>query len=325
MAFKSLLFVVFFCSFLLPAERSLAAAQPFDAWLAQFKAEAREKGISDATLEAAFKGVEPIPRIIELDRRQPEFTQTLDQYLDARLTRTRIETGREKFAEHRELLQKMESRFGVQGRFLVAFWGMETNYGRYTGGYNVIAALATLAHDGRRGAFFRRQLLDALTIIEQGHIEPERMKGSWAGAMGQTQFMPSTFRGYAIDGDGDGRIDIWGSKADAFASAANYLSKMGWRIDQTWGREVRLPEEFDRALIEKKVRKPLAEWQALGVRRVNGNDLPERDLDAFLVQPDGPGGRAFLAYPANYEAILRWNRSHKFAIAVGLLADAVAR
>ena len=301
------------------------AGAEFEPWLAELKREAIGRGISAAIVEEAFVGVQPIPRIIKLDRKQPEFTQTLAQYLDARVSKQRIKQGRQKYAENRELLQKIEARFGVQGRFIVAFWGMETNYGRYTGGFNVIAALTTLAFDGRRSAFFRKQLLDALTILDEGHISVDRMKGSWAGAMGQTQFMPSTFRAYAVDGDGDGKIDIWGSKADAFASAGHYLSSVGWRGDQTWGREVVLPEGFDPALIDRKVEKTLPEWQALGVRRLFGNDLPQRNIKAFLVQPDGPEGRAFLAYPANYRAILNWNRSHKFAIAVGTLADAIVR
>ena len=328
MAFKSLLSVLFFgvvLSVVQPVTGWADENPGFSEWLMEFKKEALAKGISSTTLEQAFAGVEPVARIIELDRRQPEFTQTLQQYLDARVTKKRVAQGREKFRENRELLQQIESRYGVQGRFIVAFWGMETNYGRYTGGFNVIQAIATLAYDGRRSKFFRKQLLDALSILDEGHVSVEKMKGSWAGAMGQTQFMPSTFKAYAKDGDGDGRINIWESKADAFASAANYLSKVGWRHDQTWGREVELPENFDYGLIKERTRKTLAQWQELGVRRLYGKDLPKRDLSAFIVQPDGPGSRAFLAYPANYRAILNWNRSDKFAIAVGLLADAIVR
>ncbi len=328
MSFKPLSFVMFLVFAIVAGQPQSAWAEAgagFDQWLSEFKQEAIEKGISAAVVEQAFTGVKPIPRIVKLDRKQPEFTQTLEQYLDARVSKQRIEQGRKKYAENRELLQKIESRFGVQGRFIVAFWGMETNYGRYTGGFNVIAALTTLAYDGRRSAFFRKQLLDALTILDEGHVSIDKMKGSWAGAMGQTQFMPSTFKAYAMDGDGDGRINIWESKADAFASAANYLSRVGWRGDQTWGREVALPDGFDQRLIDNKTKKSLAQWQALGVRRLFGKDLPQRDLVASIVQPDGPGGRAFLIYPANYKAILNWNRSHKFAIAVGSLADAIVR
>ncbi len=328
MSSKPLLFILFLVLAIVagvPQPGWAQAEAGFDQWLAEFKQEAIGKGISPAIVEEAFAGVEPIPRIIKLDRKQPEFTQTLEQYLDARVTRQRIKQGRKQYEANRQLLQQIESRFGVQGRFIVAFWGMETNYGRYTGGFNVIAALTTLAFDGRRSAFFRKQLLDALAILDEGHVSVDKMKGSWAGAMGQTQFMPSTFRAYAMDGDGDGKINIWESKADAFASAGNYLSSVGWRGDQTWGREVVLPDGFDHRLIEEKAEKSLAQWQALGVRRLYGKNLPQRDLVATIVQPDGPGGRAFLTYPANYKAILHWNRSHKFAIAVGTLADAIVR
>ncbi len=320
------------CKFLLlltlaAATYSVAAddRNNYPAWLAEFKKEAISKGISEETFERAFKGVIPQPRVVTLDRSQPETVQTLQNYINKRVTSLHIELGREKLRENHKLLQEIESRFGVQKRFIVAFWGLETSYGRYTGGHNVIAAITTLAFDKRRGAFFRKQLLDALFIIEEGHITIKQMTGSWAGAMGQTQFMPSTFRAYAIDGDGDGKIDIWGSKADAFSSAANYLSKIGWKSDQTWGREVQLPAKFNPGLIKKKVKKTLSEWQALGVRRINGLNLPQRQLEANIIQPDGPGGRAFITYPANYNAILNWNRSHKFAISIGTLADAVAR
>jgi len=297
----------------------------FARWLVDFKQEARENGISDKTLDAAFVGVKPSPRVVELDRSQPETIQSFQDYFEKRVTPYRIELGRKMFRENRQLFQQIESRFGVQGRFIAAFWGMETSYGRFSGGHYVIGALTTLAYDPRRAKFFRKQLMDALTILDEGHITVDKMKGSWAGAMGQTQFMPSTFRAYAMDGDGDGKINIWGSKADAFASAANYLSSIGWRDDQTWGREVLLPEGFDHALINDKAKKSLAEWQALGVRKLFGKDLPKRDLIAMVVQPDGPGERAFITYPANYSAILDWNRSHKFAISVGTLADAIAR
>ncbi len=297
----------------------------FDRWLIDLKQQARENGISDETLEKAFIGVKPSPRVVKLDRSQPETIQTFQDYFDKRVTQYRIDLGRKEYKENRALLQRIESRFGVQGRFIVAFWGMETSYGRFTGGHYVIGALTTLAYDPRRATFFRKQLLDALKILDEGHITVDKMTGSWAGAMGQTQFMPSTFLAYAMDGDGDGKINIWESKADAFASAAHYLSSIGWRDDQTWGREVTLPDNFDQTLIKDKVKKPLAEWQSLGVRKLFGKDLPKRDLIAIVVQPDGPGERAFITYPANYNAILDWNRSHKFAIAVGSLADAVAQ
>lgn len=315
--------LLFLC--LLPWVTMASENVEFDRWLIDLKQEARENGISDETLENAFIGVKPSPRVVKLDRSQPETIQTFQDYFDKRVTPYRIDLGRKEYKENRALLQQIESRFGVQGRFIVAFWGMETSYGHFTGGHYVIGALTTLAYDPRRAKFFRKQLLDALQILDEGHITVDKMTGSWAGAMGQTQFMPSTFLAYAMDGDGDGKINIWESKADAFASAAHYLSSIGWRDDQTWGREVTLPDNFDQALIKDKVKKPLAEWQSLGVRRLFGKDLPKRDLIAIVVQPDGPGERAFITYPANYNAILDWNRSHKFAIAVGSLADSVAQ
>jgi membrane-bound lytic murein transglycosylase B len=301
-----------------------AADRPdFGKWLDGLRQEALAAGISQATLDAALTDVEPIPRVIELDRSQPELTWTLEKYLDRIVSAERVAKGREKLGESRGLLEEAGSKYGVQPRFLAAFWGIETNYGGTSGGFSVVQALTTLAYDGRRSAFFRKELLLALRIIEDGHVTPDRMTGSWAGAMGQVQFMPSTFVGYAVDGDGDGKIDIWGSQADAFASAAHYLSRMGWNPEGTWGRPVRVPRKLDPALVGLEVRKPLAEWEALGVRRLNDQELPHRpELSASLIQPDGPGTRAYLVYD-NFRAIMKWNRSQFFGIAVGTLADQI--
>jgi len=208
----------------------------------------------------------------------------------------------------------------VQPRFIVAFWGIETDFGRLDGGFSVVAALATLAYDGRRSKFFRGELIRAIRILDQGHITPERMKGSWAGAMGNFQFMPSSFENFAVDYDGDGKRDIWRNKKDAFASAANYLSKSGWKNDQTWGRQITLPAGFDQKLVGLKVRKRMSEWQALGVRKVDGSALPKRELMASLVQ--ATRGPVFLTYN-NYRVILKWNRSTYFAVAVGTLAEKI--
>ncbi len=305
---------------------TLAAEPPsFEQWLEALKSEALTKGISAKTLERAFVGVAPIERVVELDRKQPEFTRTLDQYLSNAISQRRIDLGRQKLVENAELLAQVYQKYGVPPHYLVAFWGIETDYGRFTGGNNVIAALSTLAYDGRRSAFFRSQLLDALKIIEDGNIEPEKMLGSWAGAMGQAQFMPSTFRQYAIDFDGDGRIDLWDSKADVFASAAHYLSSVGWNDKQGWGREVQLPGEFDSTLFSLKHKKSLADWRAMGVSTLKQDDLPLADLEASLVRPDDvEGARAFLVYD-NFHTILNWNRSSRYAIAVGTLADELSR
>lgn len=294
---------------------------PFEEWLAELKADAKRRGVSDETLNAAFEGVSPLPKVLEYDRSQPEFTRTFWQYLDRAVTETRIERGRELLQKHAGLLGEMERKYGVQPRFLVSFWGLETNFGDYTGGFPVIDAVTTLAHDRRRADFFRSELLHALSILEAGHIAKPQMKGSWAGAMGQLQFMPSTFTAHAIDADGDGRKDIWGSLPDVFGSAANYLSDVGWRGDETWGREVRLPQGFDLELASSTIRKPLQEWQDLGVRRTNGADLPiVAGMEGSILLPAGVNGPAFLVYE-NYRNILVWNRSAYYAIAVGHLAD----
>lgn len=300
-----------------------AAERDFATWLDGVRAEALARGVRAVTLDAALSGVAPIPRVIELDRRQPEFTLTFEQYLDRVIPERRVKRGRALLAEHRGLLEEIAAAYRVQPRFIVALWGIESAFGRITGGFDVVPALATLAFDGRRSAYFRAQLMDALVILDQGHIAPRDMKGSWAGAMGQSQFMPSSFLRFAIDHDGDERRDIWTTPADVFASTANYLAKSGWRDDITWGREVRLPVGFDRGLVGTKVVKRLPEWQGLGVRRADGRDLPSRPLAASLIQAQEGRGPAFLVYD-NHHAILRWNRSTYFALAVGLLADRIA-
>ena len=305
-----------------------ASEHDFENWLSALRAEARGQGISEATLDAALTGIQPIPRVIELDRKQPEFTLTFAQYIDRVVPQARKAKAKARLETHKALLEEISKKYGVQSRFIVALWGIETDFGRVLGSFNVIPALATLAYDGRRSKYFRGELLDALAILDEGHISPTNMKGSWAGAMGQSQFMPSSFRNYAEDYDGDGKRDIWGNRKDVFASVANYLKRVGWRDDITWGREVRLPAtgEASRSnamvLHDAKTWKTLPRWSALGVTRVNGNKLPSRALKARLVLPDGAGGRAYLVY-ANYEAILRWNRSNYFAIAVGTLADSL--
>ena len=300
-----------------------AGAESFDSWLKALRAEALGKGVKAETLDAALRGVEPIGRVIELDRKQPEFTLTFDQYITRVVSKSRIDAGRARFAKHRVLLDEVLRKYGVQSRFIVALWGIESDFGRVTGGFPVIPALATLAHDGRRSAYFRGELLQALKILDEGHIGVDEMVGSWAGAMGQSQFMPSSFRAYARDFDGDGRRDIWTTLPDVFASAANYLARSGWKGDQTWGRRIRLPKGFDRAKAGLKVRRTVPEWAKLGVQNVDGGPLPTRALKASVIIPSKDGsGPAFLIYQ-NYRTILKWNRSHYFAMAVGRLSDAI--
>jgi len=302
---------------------SAYADDRFDAWLNDLKREAIAKGVSEATFDRAFEGVAPVRRIVELDRRQPEFTQTFWQYMDRRVTEERVRRGRELLARHRGMLNSVADKFGVQPRFLVAIWGMESNFGDYTGTFPLVGAVATQAYDERRAAFFREQLLAALTLIERGDVSVDA-KSSWAGAMGQTQFIPTTYRDFAIDFDGDNKRDLWGSLPDIFASSSRYLSAAGWQGDRTWGREVRLPSGFDFGLTGLKARKPLAEWQRLGVRRVDGRDLPVVDIEGSIVLPGGAqGGPAFMVYQ-NFRTILVWNRSILYAVAVGHLADRLA-
>ena len=317
------LLLLFVCFCWLAAARALAQDAPpeFSAWLAQLRADARAAGISQQTLDAALTGIQaPEPRVISLDQSQPETIQSLQEYVAARVTDRRIAEGRRMLLQYAAWLGRVEDRYRVQRRFIVALWGIESNYGRHTGTFPVIQALVTLAYDDRRGSYFRKELLTALQILDAGHVTLPRMQGSWAGAMGPFQFMPSSFQHYAVDADGDGRINIWDSVPDALASAANYLAAAGWRNDETWGREVRLPENFDASLAGLENRLPLARWQELGVRRANGRALPQRDLEASLILPDGRNGPAFLVY-GNFRALLRWNRSVSFAVAVGMLAD----
>ena len=321
---RSIAAIALLWSALAAAAPALGAEDGFSRWLEGVRAEALARGIDRATVAAALDGVARIPRVIELDRRQPEFTLTFPQYLARVVPEKRVRRGRALLAEHRALLAGVAAKHGVQARFIVALWGIESDFGRLTGGFKVIPALATLAFDGRRGAFFRAQLFHALTILDQGHITVERMTGSWAGAMGQPQFMPSSFVRFAVDHDGDGRVDIWTTPADVFASAANYLAHSGWRDDITWGRQVRLPAGFDRANLGLKVAKRLPEWQRIGVRRADGSDLPTRPLAASVIEAEKGKGPAFVVYD-NFHAILRWNRSFFFALAVGHLADGLAR
>jgi membrane-bound lytic murein transglycosylase B len=294
----------------------------FGAWLSLLRKEALGRGIPQQTLDSALKDLEPVSRVIELDRNQPEAELTFDQYLSRILSEERIARGRKKLTDSRRLLAKIADAYGVQPRFLVALWGIETDFGRVTGSFPVIDSLVSLVYDGRRGSFFRKELFHALRILDEGHISLARMKGSWAGAMGQLQFMPSTFRHFAVDFDGDGRIDIWESQEDVFASAANYLSQSGWRRGQTWGQEVLLPEGADLALTEFKQPKSPSDWWSLGVSTLDGSDFLSPGLLSSLVQPEGFKDRAFLVYN-NYHVIHKWNRSDNFALSVGILADRI--
>ncbi len=294
----------------------------FAGWLAAFRQDAQAQGISAATLDAALTGLVPDERVIELDHRQPEFLQTFSDYLRRRVTAGQVARGQALMAEHAALLDAVEQKYGVQKAVLVAFWGLETQYGAVQGSLNVPTSLATLAWDDRRSAFFRSQLLDALRIIDAGHVSALGMRGSWAGAMGHMQFMPSTFRAYAVDGDGDGRIDVWQSLPDAMYSAAHYLQQAGWRADGPMAIEVCLPQGFDWRQARLFHRLPVADWAAMGVQLADGAALPAAGR-AAIVLPQGWQGPAFMVFD-NFDVVMKWNRSVNYALAVAQLSRQLA-
>lgn len=295
----------------------------FETCLVELGARAKSRGISPPVVDRSLARVERQERVIELDRSQPEFVATFADYFERSVTEQRVERGRRLLEEHRDLLERIYRDYGVPPRYLVAFWGMETNYGTFFGRMPVLDSLATLACDERRSVFFTEQLVAALRIIDEGAISPRRMEGSWAGAMGHVQFMPSVFLQYAVDYDGDGRRDLWGSLPDALASAANYLSSIGWETGWRWGREVQLPDGFPYELAGYSQQRSLSEWREHGVRDAWGRTLPGGDTEAALLVPSGHEGPAFLVYP-NFNVIMKWNRSQYYALAVGRMADRLA-
>ena len=306
-----------------PLLRAAENAPPdFQACVAGLKDKALKAGIDPRTADEVLSGVTYLDRVIELDRRQPEFTTTFADYLGKRVNEARIQKGRELLREHRDLLDRVTRATGVPAPYLVAFWGLETNFGSYFGKMPVPSSLATLACDPRRSGFFTEQLMAALRIIDEGSIAADQMEGSWAGAMGHVQFMPTVFLKHAVDADGDGRRDLWNSLPDAMMSAGRFLESMGWDGDYRWGREVVLPAGFDYSKADGR-RLPLEEWREMGITDAFGNPLAREPIDAKLVVPAGHRGPAFLVYQ-NFDVIMGWNRSEFYAIAVGHLADRVA-
>jgi membrane-bound lytic murein transglycosylase B len=309
----------------------LPPQQSFAEWLLAFRAEASANGISDKTLDAALNGLEPTPVVVERDRSQAELVLTLDQYLQRRLTSTMIATARKMARTHHALLARVGVKYGVPPGIVVSVWGLESNFGRFSGVRPTIATLATLAYDKRRAQLFRHELMAALQILDSGDVSVENMQGSWAGALGQAQFMPSSFLQFAQDFDGDGRRDIWTSLPDVFASIANYLKEHGWKKGQGWGREVKAPAtllqrldtlaplQTEGCLAERQmtVPLPLSQWKRLGVTQLSGRKLPAADLSASMVRA---GKRQFLLYP-NYQAILAYNCVHAYGLSVALLSD----
>jgi len=320
----------------LSPQASGGADTAFAAWLAAFKQEAAAQGIRPAIIEAGLADVQPVEKVIERDRNQSEFTLKFATYRDRVLTRANIAAGRRKLAEHGPLLAAVSAKYGVQPRFILAIWGIETRYGAVKAGMPVMPALATLAYDGRRSAFFRNEMMQALHMLDKGYADVADLKGSWAGAMGQPQFMPSSYMKFAQDWDGDGRRDIWNNPGDVFASIANFLASYGWSDEQTWGRQVQLPAQLGQSLTQlqrteksgcramDQLSQPqhLKVWQSRGVRSANGAALPGKDLQAALALPEAGNGPAFIVY-GNYESILRYNCAHYYALTVGALSDRI--
>jgi membrane-bound lytic murein transglycosylase B len=298
-------------------------AVDFDACLVSLQQKARAEGIEERIVEQVIPALEQQRRVLELDKKQPEFVKTFAQYLNARVTPARVERGRELYAQHREFLDQLTLRYGVPGQYLVSFWGLETNYGSYLGGKPTLDSLATLACDERRSEFFSNEFISALQLMQRESLSREQMQGSWAGAVGHTQFMPSSYLRYAVDGDGDGHINLWKSERDALASGANFLQQLGWETGLRWGREVRLSKDFPYQRIGAEAKLSLAEWSKLGARRADGEVLPRVDIQGAILVPAGQDGPAFLVYD-NFSVIMKWNRSESYALSVGYLADRIS-
>lgn len=301
---------------------SVEIAEGFDDWLVVFRNQAQREGIEPELLDRAFRGLQPNPRILALDQYQPEFERPIWEYLASAVSENRVNRGRRLLSQHRATLLRVAGHYGVPPEYLVAIWGIETDYGRNLGDLPVIQSMATLAYQGRRRGFGREQLTAALRIAQHGDMELEDMVGSWAGAMGQTQFIPTTYLAYAVDFDGDGRRDLINSLEDALASTAHYLGTGGWRKDQPWGVEVMLPDGFDLTLADPEVRLPIEQWHAQGVTLVPGPVIPGRDQDAQLIIPAGHQGASFLVLD-NFRMLLRYNNATSYALAVGHLADRI--
>ena len=300
---------------------SLASSQDsFHSFLNGIRAEARQAGIRQATLDSAFAGVSPNQKVLDRDRNQPEFTMTWARYRTLVITDKRIGDGRQAIAANRGLFKDVEQRYGVGAGVIAGIWGLESSFGAGTGDFPVVDALATLAWEGRRASFFRAELIAALKILDHGDVAPRAMTGSYAGAMGQPQFMPSSYLRYAVDFDGHGRRDIWTSKPDVLGSIANYLAQSGWRPGQTWGQGVTLPAGVD--ALGRETKRPLSAWVQAGVRPLSGRWAATSDTLTSLLAPDGAGGETFAVF-GNFAAIRRYNPSDFYAIAVGLIGDQV--
>ncbi|MFT7289463.1 MAG: membrane-bound lytic murein transglycosylase B [Halieaceae bacterium] len=311
------------CALLFALPALAVDAEGFASCIAGLGERARVAGVDAALVDRVLPTLAVVERVIELDRKQPEFLQTFGEYVAARVTDARVEQGRKLLAGRGEFLEGLLKRYGVPPRYLVAFWGLETNYGSYLGNVSTLDALATLACDRRRSEFFAGEFVDALQLVQREALPLEGLRGSWAGAVGHTQFMPSSYLRYAVDGDGDGQVDLWGSERDALASGANFLSSLSWVPGLRWGRRVELPAGFPYELAGLDQTRSLRAWASLGMLRAGGGALSILELDASLLLPAGHRGPAFLVYD-NFRVIMRWNQSQSYALSVGLLADRLA-
>ena len=305
------------------AAPAVSATDDFAQCKTRLAAKAVSQGVAKEVVDNAFSTITYVNRVIELDRSQPEFVTTFPSYYSKRVTNWRVSKGRQLMQKHWQMLTSLQQKYGIPPHYLVAFWGLETNFGGYKGTMPVLSSLATLACDERRSTYFTGELMTALKLAEREYLNPANMVGSWAGAMGHTQFMPSAYYKYAVDGDGDGQANLWDSEADALTSAANFLNNLGWNQGTRWGREVMLPENFDYRESGYGNRRSVSDWKALGITQADGSDLPDSTLSAYVVVPAGHEGPAFLAYQ-NFRVIMRWNNSEFYAIAVGELANQIA-
>ena len=309
--------------FMLFTNYSYSNENNYDKWLISLKSDALQRGISEETFNRAMNNVIITPKVKKLDKKQPETQITFNDYFKRTVNNTRINIGKKKYEQYKNDLLKIAEVYKVQPRFILSIWGIETNYGTYTGSFSVISSLTTLAFQGRRAKFFRKQLLDAIEIIDKEYIELENMKGSWAGAMGQSQFMPSSYLAYAQDFDKDGKKDIWNNHLDVFASIAFYLKSHGWDNSKTWGREVIVSNKFLESYINNKNNpKTLKYWSDNNILRIDGTMLPYLALKAHLVLPDGIKGKTFLVYD-NFFTIKKYNASTYYALSIGILADRI--
>ncbi|WP_312311776.1 lytic murein transglycosylase [Atlantibacter sp.] len=316
-----------------PASPAAAAQQApvstapdgFAPFVEKLKREARQQGVSEKTINQAFANMHFVEHVVKSDQNQPEKKVLLDAYLNHVITPEKIDEARTEMQNNRQILSRIEQRYGVQPQYLVALWALESRFGKLQGDEDIFSALASLAFEGRREAFFTKELIAALKMVDEGHIEASQMKGSWAGAMGQNQFMPSSYLRYGADGDGDGKMDIWNNIDDVFASSANYLASEGWKRKSGWGQEINLPANFDTALAgtKKAQRKTVAQWQAIGVSFPANTSQPAQQSTAWIVIPDDGEKRGFMVFQ-NFRTLMTWNRSYYFAISIGMMADAIA-